>query len=332
MEAIKSTFNLKGVVDTKIGGRSENQDFYGCCDIPIGTAIVVCDGMGGMQGGQIASRVAVNVILKNLMQCTPEADPAAALSDAIKAANDEILKIGSGDINLKGMGTTVTALVLNRQCATVAYLGDSRIYQFRNGKKVFRTFDHSMVFELVKNGRMTEEEARRSDKSNVILQALGIFPEVNPSVYKLPYCKGDRFMLCTDGFWGAMPETQLIPLVANKQEPRLALRRTGELVNEIGVASGGHFDNLTAALIDVNCNSKMKEKMDKTAKIIISVLSVLLAASLAFNIIAMLKGNDKEPAHSEVILDNEIDGCASGAAAVKTDNTGDDKEKKDDYE
>lgn len=288
MEPIKSTFNLKGVVDTRIGGRSENQDSYGCYDTPIGTAILVCDGMGGMQGGQIASRIAVHTVIGFLLNCPEDMDSAEALSMAICAANTEILKVGANDPNLKGMGTTVTALLLDSQCATVAYLGDSRVYQIRGSKKLFRTFDHSMVFEMVKGGLLTEEQARLSGQSNVILQALGIYQQVEPCVYKLPYCKGDRFFLCTDGFWGAMPEPQLLSMVSKRAELGFVLENAGNRVNDIGHAKGGLHDNLTAALIEVNCNSKMKEKMNRTAKIIIAVLATLLAVSIAFNVLGIV--------------------------------------------
>ena len=289
MEPIKTNFRLNGAIDTRIGGRSENQDYYGYYDTPVGTAVVVCDGMGGMQGGQVASRLAVNTILSYLVHCLEKKDTAKALSEAIRAANNEILRAGAVDSNLKGMGTTVTAAIFTDECATLAYLGDSRIYHLRGHKKLFRTFDHSLVFEMVKNGQLTEEQARLSDQSNIILQALGIYHDVEPCVYKRPYCKGDKFLLCTDGFWGAMPEKDFLSLVTKKVELGYVLDNTASNVNKIGVAKGGQHDNLTAALIEVKCNSKMKEKMNRTAKIIITILSVLLAASLAFNIGNLVK-------------------------------------------
>ena len=187
MELIKSEFSLRGVIESRIGGRDENQDSCGYKDTPIGTAVVVCDGMGGMQGGKYASMIAVDTIINYLMNQTAPCDTAAVLQEAIQQANATIIQVGMENPHLYGMGTTVTALILDKHCATIAYVGDSRVYQLRNKKKVFRTFDHSMVFEMVKGGVMSEEEARCSGQSNVILRALGIGPEVKADIYKVPY-------------------------------------------------------------------------------------------------------------------------------------------------
>lgn len=134
MELIKSKFPLRGVVESRIGGREENQDSFGYKDTPIGVAVVVCDGMGGMQGGKYASMIAVNTILSYLMEQTPGCDTVKVLQEAIQRANYAIIQTGMENPHLYGMGTTVTALLLNKQCATVAYVGDSRIYQLRGNK------------------------------------------------------------------------------------------------------------------------------------------------------------------------------------------------------
>lgn len=303
MELIKSKFPLRGVVESRIGGREENQDSFGYKDTPIGVAVVVCDGMGGMQGGKYASMIAVNTILSYLMEQTPGCDTVKVLQEAIQRANYAIIQTGMENPHLYGMGTTVTALLLNKQCATVAYVGDSRIYQLRGNKKAFRTFDHSMVFEMVRGGVMTEEEARCSNQSNVILKALGIGQEVSADVYKLPYLEGDRFILCSDGFWGAMPEKEFLNYIGKKGNLGYLVENTANRVDSIGRATGGTHDNLTAAVVDVMCNSKMKIKMSKQVKILLCVLAVLLGISLAFNIVTLCnhfskdnKANIEQPA------------------------------------
>ena len=303
MELIKSKFPLRGVVESRIGGREENQDSFGYKDTPIGVAVVVCDGMGGMQGGKYASMIAVNTILSYLMEQTPGCDTVKVLQEAIQRANYAIIQTGMENPHLYGMGTTVTALLLNKQCATVAYVGDSRIYQLRGNKKAFRTFDHSMVFEMVRGGVMTEEEARCSNQSNVILKALGIGQEVSADVYKLPYLEGDRFILCSDGFWGAMPEKEFLNYIGKKGNLGYLVENTANRVDSIGRATGGTHDNLTAAVVDVMCNSKMKIKMSKQVKILLCVLAVLLGISLAFNIVTLCnhfskdnKANVEQPA------------------------------------
>ena len=294
MELIKSKFPLRGVVESRIGGREENQDSFGYKDTPIGVAVVVCDGMGGMQGGKYASMIAVNTILSYLMEQTPGCDTVKVLQEAIQRANYAIIQTGMENPHLYGMGTTVTALLLNKQCATVAYVGDSRIYQLRGNKKAFRTFDHSMVFEMVRGGVMTEEEARCSNQSNVILKALGIGQEVSAEVYKLPYLEGDRFILCSDGFWGAMPEKEFLNYIGKKGNLGYLVENTANRVDSIGRATGGTHDNLTAAVVDVMCNSKMKIKMSKQVKILLCVLAVLLGISLAFNIVTLCNHFSKD--------------------------------------
>lgn len=307
MELIKSKFPLRGVVESRIGGREENQDSYGFKDTPIGVVIVVCDGMGGLQGGKTASMIAVNTIIEYISELERGYNPGTALQEAISHANMAILQTGMNNPALQGMGTTVTAMILSRRCATIAYVGDSRIYQLRGKKKAFRTFDHSMVFEMVRSGVMTEEQARCSSQSNIILQALGIGPEVSPTIHKLPYLENDRFILCTDGFWGAMPEPQFLKYVTKKDNIGHMLEDVANRVESAGYATGGHHDNLTAAIVDVKCNSKMRVKMSKLVKIILSVLAALLLLSVGLNIYLMNKVNKLTPKDAITASANPID-------------------------
>ena len=282
-----------GFVDSRIGGRKENQDSAGLKETSLGLLVVVCDGMGGMQGGSVASQLAVQTILEAVASADKQDNPVMALKKAIRSANVAIIEKGEENPDLQGMGTTVTALLVTPHSAITAYVGDSRIYQIRNGKKIFRTFDHSMVFEMVKKKVITEEQARLSAQSNVILKALGIMPDVEISVEERPYLKGDLFVLCSDGFWGAMPENDFIRHLSEKSPIDKILESTANVVESIGRSNGGEYDNLTAALVEMNNNSIMKDKMNKTAKITIAVLSLLLMISLAFNVISFLQPQDK---------------------------------------
>lgn len=284
VQPISSKFEASGFVDSRIGGRHENQDCAGVKDTEIGLLVVVCDGMGGMQGGQIASTTAVTTILSYFEKIDKQDDPAMTLVKAINEANAQIIAKGQEDPSLKGMGTTVTALLKTPKSAIVAHVGDSRVYQFRGAKKVFRTFDHSMVFEMVKKKVLTEEQARLSAQSNVILKALGVSQEVEVECHELPYLNGDRFLLCSDGFWGAMPEDEFISLVTRKNNASKVLESTANKVEQIGKEKGGDYDNLTAAIVEIESNSKMRVKMNKLAKTIILVLSVLLVLSIGLNV------------------------------------------------
>lgn len=275
---------ILGFVDSRIGGREENQDSAGFRETELGSLIVVCDGMGGMQGGSVASQLAVQTILETVASADKETNPSTVLIQAIKAANSAIIERGQSNPNLQGMGTTATVLLLTPYSALTAYIGDSRIYQLRNSKKIFRTFDHSMVFEMVKKKIISEEQARLSAQSNVILKALGANADVEVEIAERPYKKGDRFVLCSDGFWGAMPEDEFIRHLVESNPIDKILESTANVVESIGRNSGQEFDNLTAAILEMNSNSILKEKMNKTAKITILILTVLLLISLALNV------------------------------------------------
>lgn len=283
-----------GFVDSRIGGRKENQDSAGFRETEIGSLIVVCDGMGGMQGGSVASQLAVQTILETVATADRKTNPSAILVQAIKNANSAIIERGQCNPNLRGMGTTATVLLLTPYSALTAYVGDSRIYQFRNGKKIFRTFDHSMVFEMVKKKIISEEQARLSAQSNVILKALGVNADVEVEVVERPYKKGDRFVLCSDGFWGAMSEDEFVRHLVESKPIDKILESTANVVESIGRNSGQEFDNLTAAILEMNSNSILKEKMNRTAKITILILSVLLLISLAFNVSMTVQNKTKK--------------------------------------
>lgn len=280
-----------GFIDSRIGGRKENQDSAGLKETKLGYLVVVCDGMGGMQGGSVASQLAVQTILETVASADEQSNPSMTLIKAIRNANMAIIEEGQNNPNLQGMGTTVTALLLTPYSALTAYVGDSRIYQLRKGKKVFRTFDHSMVFEMVRKKVISEEQARLSAQSNVILKALGITPDIEVEIEERPYLKGDRFILCTDGFWGAMPEDEFIRHLSENNPINKILDSTANVVESIGRNSGNEYDNLTAAILEMNNNSILKEEMSKRAKIIIMILAILLLASIILNV-TMFIGKD----------------------------------------
>lgn len=289
IQPIQSKLKINGFLDSRQGGRSENQDFAGVAETPFGTLILVCDGMGGMQGGSAASKMAVTAILEYVQKADSQEKPDMVLVKAIQYANRIIFEEGLSNADLRGMGTTVTALLINPKSAIVAHVGDSRIYQLRKGKKVFRSFDHSMVFEMVKQKVITEEQARLSAQSNIILRALGIKDEVEVETHNLTYRKGDRFVLCSDGFWGVMPETEFISHLSSASSVDKVLEATCNTVETVARKRGRDYDNLTAAIIEMNQNSLMQPKMTKKAKIIVVILSALLLGSMVFNFIGCKK-------------------------------------------
>ncbi|MCK8621966.1 PP2C family protein-serine/threonine phosphatase [Prevotella sp. E13-27] len=285
-----------GFAESRIGGRPENQDSYGARQTKLGFLVTVCDGMGGGPGGKTASTIAVREIITGVEEAGEEEETANVLIKAIRRANMAILEAGRQEPALQGMGSTATVLLLTQESAYVAHVGDSRIYQIRGKHKVFRTFDHSMVFDLVKQNVITEEQARLSAQSNIITRALGIKPDVQVDVMEVSYEKGDRFALCTDGIHGSMPEQELVKMIGNRKSSMGAvLDDIATLVDNIGRSSGGNHDNLTLAIIEPKVNSKKKQPMSSTTRNMLFALIALLAISIAFNLIQAFS-DSKQPA------------------------------------
>lgn len=274
-----------GFAESRIGGRGENQDSFDWADTPWGLLVTVCDGMGGGPGGKTASTIATSEIIAGVMEADSQEKISNILIKAIRRANMAILNKGNEQPELRGMGSTCTVLLINPDFATIAHVGDSRVYQFRGRRKVFRTFDHSMVFELVKQKVITEEQARLSAQSNVITRALGIKPDLEVEVTERAYEKGDRFMLCTDGIHGAVEEKVLIQLAT---DPKLVLGKVVEQmateIDNAGRAAGGGHDNLTLALVETKIKSKKEEPMSTKIKQILLALGILCVFSLVANI------------------------------------------------
>lgn len=293
MNAIKTTMPYAGYWDTRQGGRPENQDSCGFLDTEKGLIAVVCDGMGGGPGGQLASTIAVQKIVEYVVGAPQDMPRTEMVAKAIEYAHQAILAKTAETPALRGMGSTATVVLINDHSAVLGHVGDSRIYQFRRGKKIFRTADHSMVGELVRNGTLTEEQARLSSQSNIITKALGSKLTNLAEVTERPYEKGDRFMLCTDGIWGAMPEPELIKRVAKTSSLSGAVDGTVLDVDDIGRKSGNKHDNLTIALLETKQDSILKEKMSKKALRIIIGLAVLCLLSLILNFALMFQNTEK---------------------------------------
>ncbi|MGM9869127.1 MAG: PP2C family protein-serine/threonine phosphatase [Sodaliphilus sp.] len=244
-----------------IGGRKENQDTYGGVGNPDKVILTVCDGMGGAAGGQTASGIAVREIIAHLCMIPAQEITVESVKEAIQQANEAIYQHAAEVPQLREMGTTATVLVITQKAAFVAHVGDSRIYRIRKGKKAFRTFDHSKVFEMVQQGIITEEQARQSSFSNIITRALGIRPTVEPDAAEIPYKKGDRFILCCDGIWNTEPEPDIIKLFAIKDSTQNVVKHVTATVNDKGIERGCEHDNLTIIMAEMKQNSELQQSM-----------------------------------------------------------------------
>lgn len=292
IQQLKTPDFIIGFAESRIGGRSENQDSYGSSETPYGFVITVCDGMGGGPGGKTASTIAVNEIITGIKEGNSDDTATNIVIKAVRRANLAIIEKGQENPALKGMGSTCTVLLISENSVIVAHVGDSRVYQLRGKTKVFRTFDHSMVFDLVKQKVITEEQARLSAQSNVITRALGIKPDIEVDVIELPYQAGDRFLLTTDGIHGSLSETVLMEMASDRKHALGTV--TDEIATTIdgnGRKEGGGHDNLTLAIIETSINSKLRSKMNAKTKLLFGAVSLICLLSLVFNGILLGRSN-----------------------------------------
>lgn len=294
VQIISERFPVRGVGSSMIGGRAENQDDWGYMDTPLGFLVVVCDGMGGGPGGKTASYIVKNELMRVLGSCSPQMSRRQALQKAVTIANDALYSKMEEVPQLRGMGSTLVAILINGESAMIVHLGDSRCYRIRGGRQVvFRTSDHSLVNELVRNKAMTEEEARTSPQSNVIMRALGSTSNHTPEFDEQPFRKGDRFVLCTDGIWGVMPAEELEMRFTGYPDMQSLVSNLDIETDRIGMSQGGHHDNHTIAVIETMMDSRLKDKMDRQIRIILGTLSVFLLASIVLNVFLFIR-NGKE--------------------------------------
>jgi protein phosphatase len=200
---------------------------------------VVADGMGGAQAGEVASEMAVRAFEGGL----PDGDPKERLVEVIETANAAIHERSRADSQRAGMGTTLTAAYLTDDAVVVAHVGDSRCYLLRGGDLVRLTRDHSLVWELVARGKITEEEAEAHPQRSVITRALGPEPTVQVDLDVYPARPADVFLVCSDGLTSMVPEPVLAELLKSGGSLRDIGRRLIAAANE----AGGR-DNITVIL------------------------------------------------------------------------------------
>lgn len=249
-------------MDSFQGGRPENQDYALGEILEEGHLIVtVCDGMGGSAGGRTASFMAATEIIDSFKEqfvnrkAHSDIGYEEMIKNSICSANKKINVRSKSDNDLLGMGTTTVVLLLTPKEAYVAHVGDSRCYQLRDKEKVFRTFDHSRVFGFVKEGYMTEEQARTANGSNIITKALGTKSTVEPEICKITYKENDRFILCSDGIWNTMPEPKLIVELTKYSSTSKCVEKVCSRVVELGDSSEKEYDNLTLMVVDTKQDS-----------------------------------------------------------------------------
>ncbi|HTX08022.1 MAG TPA: Stp1/IreP family PP2C-type Ser/Thr phosphatase [Solirubrobacteraceae bacterium] len=201
---------------------------------------VVADGMGGAQAGEVASRIAIEAFESGL----PDAgSPEERLRARVREANHEIYERARADRQRAGMGTTLTAAYVDDAHVAIAHVGDSRAYLFRDGTLQRLTQDHSLVDELVRRGKLTEEQAAEHPQRSIITRALGPEPDVEVDTWTYPARAGDVVLLCSDGLTSMISEERVREILVAHSD----LDAAGDaLINEANEAGGR--DNITVVL------------------------------------------------------------------------------------
>ena len=208
--------------------------------------LVVADGMGGHAGGDVASSVAIGHLAR-LDSETPARDIVATLEESVLEANQEILRRARDEPQLRGLGTTITALLRAEGKFALAHIGDSRAYLLRDDETVQITKDHTFVQRLLDEGRLTEDEAERHPQRSVLMRVLGDVdadPELDLSLRTAH--PGERWMLCSDGLSGLVSLDTIDATLKNFEDP-------GECADELVqlALKGGGPDNITCIVADV---------------------------------------------------------------------------------
>ena len=232
---------MKAYAKTDIGSkRSMNQDYMYCNTEPVGSfqnLLIVADGMGGHRAGDYASRLCVETMVQSLEK--------SAHKTPVSLFDKAVFEESASHVEYEGMGTTVVACTLEENTLYIANIGDSRLYLIRDGIEQI-TDDHSLVEEMVKQGNITESEARIHPQKNIITRALGINEEVQADFFEIDVEQGDVIMLCSDGLSNMIEDEDMEYIVKNSDTLQTAAESLVARANE----NGGN-DNITVVLAEV---------------------------------------------------------------------------------
>ena len=216
--------------------RQANEDSY----VVAPPLFAVADGMGGARAGEVASRLAVEALEADL---APDGSPEHRLREIVGVANRRIWDLSRSDAEHAGMGTTLTAAMVDGPDVVIGHVGDSRLYRLRGGGIERLTTDHSLVEELVRQGKLTPEGAERHPQKSIITRALGPEPEVEVETFTAPGRAGDVYLICSDGLTGMISEPHIAEILRDPASLEAAAHALVDAANE----NGGR-DNITVVL------------------------------------------------------------------------------------
>lgn len=239
--------NFYGMTDTGMV-RTANQDTFKCFGLfdSVGVGIV-CDGMGGVNGGNIASDIAAELISdkikSELAENFDEEQIRKLLSDAVNEANYRVFAASQRDLKLSGMGTTCVIAVVKNNKAHIINLGDSRAYLVKNDGVVKITKDHSIVQELVDSGKISDDEAKSHPQKNIITRALGTEKQIVFDYYSIDF-KNEIILLCSDGLSNYLKDNEIKEIIDGQNDLDRACKCLIDAANEKGGS-----DNITVVIL-----------------------------------------------------------------------------------
>jgi PPM family protein phosphatase len=235
--------------------RQDNEDSFRVA--PEAGLFVLSDGMGGQSSGEVASRMTSEMVVAHFRDAlTNPSLPSAGqqiegtsqagnrLASAIRLANRAVYQAAQENIARRGMGATLVAVAVSEERATIAHVGDSRVYRFRNGELELLTQDHSFIAEQVRQGLMSAAEAAHSRLQNVLLRAVGVDAQVEVEVNEELFHDDDTLLLCSDGLTKELSDAQIAGVLASTDEPETAADRLVRLANDAGGS-----DNITVIVL-----------------------------------------------------------------------------------
>lgn len=230
--------------------RNENQDTFLMKQENDRLFALVCDGMGGPNGGSIASRhtadLICDVITGNMTSLDIE-EFKKAYTYSVTKANDQLMEIATKDDKYKGMGTTAVAAYIIQNKCVIANIGDSRAYHFTNDRIKQISHDHSMVQEFIDGGKLTVDEARNHPNKNIITRAIGAYDKVEPDFFDIELNNDSVILLCSDGLTNMLDDSEILFELDTASSVESC---AGTLV-EMAKERGGK-DNITVLLIDMS--------------------------------------------------------------------------------
>jgi serine/threonine protein phosphatase PrpC len=235
---------LKAGAATDVGRvRQINEDRYLADEI----LFAVADGVGGHQAGEVASQTSVETLLKTFMEGEHTTE---GLIRAVEAANQAVWQLAQGSREKRGMGTTLTAMALvqedGEEQLALANVGDSRAYMLQQGELIQLSEDHSLVEELVRDGKLTPAEAQVHPQRSIITRALGMEPAIEVDSWEIIPYTGDRILLCSDGLTNELSDERIASTLRQLADPQEAAH---DLVRQARAAGGS--DNITVVVVDV---------------------------------------------------------------------------------